>query len=113
MKLLFYHLTWYMSICVAIYTTLFSLVRHIYPVHTVMNYFTIYHFLLLSYIDSDRKITLMQTLLVQDGKLYGQYLFSDVISRALSLPDIIGDKEFQMNEFVVQLSQVRHQETFI
>jgi hypothetical protein len=88
-------------------------VRHIFPVHKVMNYFTICHFLLLSYIDSDKKIILMQTLLVQDGKLYGQYLFSDVISRALSLPGIIGDKEFQMNEFVVQLSQVRRQETFI
>jgi len=49
---------------------------------------------------------LKQTLLVQDGKLYGQILFSDVISRALSLPDIIGDKEFQTNEFVVQLGQV-------
>ncbi|TVU27867.1 hypothetical protein EJB05_19368, partial [Eragrostis curvula] len=48
----------------------------------------------------------LQTLLVQDGKLYGQYLFSDVISRALSLPAIIGDKEFQMNEFVVQLGQL-------
>ncbi|XP_062221658.1 uncharacterized protein LOC133920994 isoform X2 [Phragmites australis] len=48
----------------------------------------------------------LQTLLIQDGKLYGQNLFSDVISRALSLPDIIGDKEFQMNEFVVQLSQL-------
>ncbi|KAF8730083.1 hypothetical protein HU200_017049 [Digitaria exilis] len=48
----------------------------------------------------------LQTLLVQDGKLYGQNLFSDVISRALSLPDIIGDKEFQMNEFVVQLGQL-------
>ncbi|KAJ1281484.1 hypothetical protein BS78_04G309500 [Paspalum vaginatum] len=48
----------------------------------------------------------LQTLLVQDGKLYGQNLFSDVISRALSLPDIIGDKEFQRNEFVVQLGQL-------
>ncbi|XP_066332752.1 uncharacterized protein [Miscanthus floridulus] len=48
----------------------------------------------------------LQTLLVQDGKLYGEHLFSDVISRALSLPDIIGDKEFQMNEFVVQLGQL-------
>lgn len=48
----------------------------------------------------------LQTLLVQDGKLYGEYFFSDVISRALSLPDIIGDKEFQMNEFVVQLGQL-------
>ncbi|CAN6252916.1 unnamed protein product [Urochloa humidicola] len=48
----------------------------------------------------------LQTLLVQDGKLYGQNLFSDVISRALSLPDIIGDKEFQMNEFVMQLGQL-------
>jgi hypothetical protein len=53
-------------------------------------------------------MTLKQTLLVQDGKLYGQNLFSDVISRAIPLPDIIGDKEFQMNEFVVQLGQVRH-----
>jgi len=53
-------------------------------------------------------MTLKQTLLVQDDKLYGQNLFSDVISRALPLPDIIGDKEFQMNEFVVQLGQVRH-----
>ncbi|KQK01141.2 hypothetical protein BRADI_3g54430v3 [Brachypodium distachyon] len=48
----------------------------------------------------------LQTLLVQDGKLYGRDLFCDVISRALSLPDIIGDKEFQMNEFVVQLGQL-------
>jgi N-alpha-acetyltransferase 35, NatC auxiliary subunit len=56
---------------------------------------------------------LMQTLLVQDGKLYGEYFFSDVISRALSLPDIIGDKEFQMNEFVVQLGQVRHQDILL
>lgn len=72
--------------------------------------FTTSHSLLLSYINNDPKMTLMQTLLVQDGKLYGEYLFSDVISRALSLPDIIGDKEFQMNEFVVQLSQVRHQD---
>ncbi|XP_006649138.1 N-alpha-acetyltransferase 35, NatC auxiliary subunit [Oryza brachyantha] len=48
----------------------------------------------------------LQTLLVQDGKLYGRDLSCDVISRALSLPDIIGDKEFQMNEFVVQLGQL-------
>ncbi|BAS81437.1 Os02g0803250 [Oryza sativa Japonica Group] len=48
----------------------------------------------------------LQTLLVQDGKLYGRDLSCDVISRALSLPDIIGDKEFQMNEFVVQLGQM-------
>ncbi|OEL26882.1 N-alpha-acetyltransferase 35, NatC auxiliary subunit [Dichanthelium oligosanthes] len=48
----------------------------------------------------------LQTLLIQDGKLYGQNMFPDVISRALSLPDIIGDKEFQMNEFVVQLGQL-------
>uniref|UniRef100_M8CV69 N-alpha-acetyltransferase 35, NatC auxiliary subunit n=1 Tax=Aegilops tauschii TaxID=37682 RepID=M8CV69_AEGTA len=48
----------------------------------------------------------LQTLLVQDGKLYGRDLFCDVISRALSLPDIIGDKEFQSNEFVVQLGQL-------
>uniref|UniRef100_A0A0D9VMA0 N-alpha-acetyltransferase 35, NatC auxiliary subunit n=1 Tax=Leersia perrieri TaxID=77586 RepID=A0A0D9VMA0_9ORYZ len=48
----------------------------------------------------------LQTLLVQDGKLYGRDLPCDVISRALSLPDIIGDKEFQMNEFVVQLGQL-------
>lgn len=54
-------------------------------------------------------MTLKQTLLVQDGKLYGRDLSCDVISRALSLPDIIGDKEFQMNEFVVQLGQVSHQ----
>ncbi|KAL6911654.1 hypothetical protein ACP4OV_000459 [Aristida adscensionis] len=56
--------------------------------------------------NNDPKVILKQTLLVQDGNLYGQYLFSDVISRALSLPDIIGDKEFQMNEFVVQLGQL-------
>ncbi|EMS49179.1 hypothetical protein TRIUR3_19871 [Triticum urartu] len=48
----------------------------------------------------------LKTLLVQDGKLYGRDLFCDVISRALSLPDIIGDKEFQSNEFVVQLGQL-------
>ncbi|KAG8060622.1 hypothetical protein GUJ93_ZPchr0002g24536 [Zizania palustris] len=48
----------------------------------------------------------LQTLLVQDGKLYGRDLPCDMISRALSLPDIIGDKEFQMNEFVVQLGQL-------
>lgn len=75
-----------------------------------LNSFPTAHSLLLSCMDNDPKITLRQTLLVQDGKLYGEYLFSDVISRALSLPDIIGDKEFQMNEFVVQLGQVRHQD---
>ncbi|KAG8072796.1 hypothetical protein GUJ93_ZPchr0006g46170 [Zizania palustris] len=48
----------------------------------------------------------LQTLLVQDGKLYGRDLSCDVISRALSLPGIIGDKEFQTNEFVVQLGQL-------
>uniref|UniRef100_A0ACD5ZFF1 Uncharacterized protein n=1 Tax=Avena sativa TaxID=4498 RepID=A0ACD5ZFF1_AVESA len=47
----------------------------------------------------------LQTLLIQDGKIYGRDLICDVISRALSLPDIIGDKEFQTNEFVVQLGQ--------
>ena len=46
---------------------------------------------------------------VMDGKLYGRDLFCDVISRAMSLMDIIGDKEFQSNEFVVQLGQVSHQ----
>lgn len=55
-------------------------------------------------------MTLKQTLLVQDGKLYGRDFFCDVISRALSLPDVIGDKEFQMNEFLVQLGQVSHQD---
>lgn len=75
-----------------------------------LNSFTASHSLLLSCINNDPKMALMQTLLVQDGKLYGEHLFSDVISRALSLPDIIGDKEFQMNEFVVQLGQVRHQD---
>ncbi|KAM0883840.1 hypothetical protein ACQ4PT_031369 [Festuca glaucescens] len=48
----------------------------------------------------------LQTLLIQDGKLYGRDLICDVISRALSLPDIVGDKEFQTNEFVVQLGQL-------
>jgi hypothetical protein len=96
-----------------LYLSVFSCEAHIFPVHTVMNYFIIYHFLLLFDTDNDTTITLMQTLLVHDGKLYGQYLFSDVISRALSLPNIIGDKEFQMNEFVVQLGQVRHQETYL
>jgi hypothetical protein len=52
---------------------------------------------------------LKQTLLIQDGKLYGRDLICDVISRALSLPDIVGDKEFQTNEFVVQLGQVSRQ----
>nr|CAB3448237.1 unnamed protein product [Digitaria exilis] len=71
-----------------------------------LNSSTISHSMLLSSINNYPKISLTQTLLVQDGKLYGQNLFSDVISRALSLPDIIGDKEFQMNEFVVQLGQL-------
>nr|CAB3451393.1 unnamed protein product [Digitaria exilis] len=71
-----------------------------------LNSSTISHSMLLSCINNYPKISLTQTLLVQDGKLYGQNLFSDVISRALSLPDIIGDKEFQMNEFVVQLGQL-------
>jgi hypothetical protein len=62
-----------------------------------------------SYINDDKN-ALKQTLLIQDGKLYGRDLICDVISRALSLPDIVGDTEFQTNEFVVQLGQVSRQD---
>ncbi|XP_073013320.1 uncharacterized protein [Typha latifolia] len=48
----------------------------------------------------------LQLLLVQDGKLYGRYCFYEVISRALTLGDLTSDKEFQTNEFVVQLGQL-------
>lgn len=48
-----------------------------------------------------------QLLLVHDGKLYGRDSFSDVIARSLALPDVTKDKEFQTNEFVLQLGQVR------
>lgn len=88
--------------------------QFVYPIQLAVFEFHYYsslaHSMLLSCINNNPTTTLKQTLLVQDGKLYGQSLFSDVISRALSLPDIIGDKEFQMNEFVVQLGQVRHQD---
>jgi hypothetical protein len=62
-----------------------------------------------SYVNNDKN-ALKQTLLIQDGKLYGRDLICDVISRALSLPDIVGDTEFQTNEFVVQLGQVSRQD---
>ncbi|OAY66784.1 N-alpha-acetyltransferase 35, NatC auxiliary subunit [Ananas comosus] len=48
----------------------------------------------------------LQLLLVHDGKLYGRDSFSDVIARSLALPDVTKDKEFQTNEFVLQLGQL-------
>ncbi|CAL9132181.1 unnamed protein product [Musa textilis] len=48
----------------------------------------------------------LQILLVQDGKLCGKDSFHDVISRALALPELTADKEFQKNEFIVQLGQL-------
>nr|XP_009413514.1 PREDICTED: N-alpha-acetyltransferase 35, NatC auxiliary subunit [Musa acuminata subsp. malaccensis] len=50
--------------------------------------------------------THLQILLVQDGKLCGKDSFHDVISRALALPELTADKEFQKNEFIVQLGQL-------
>lgn len=52
-------------------------------------------------------LNFFQILLVQDGKLCGKDSFHDVISRALALPELTADKEFQKNEFIVQLGQVR------
>lgn len=46
--------------------------------------------------------------MVQDGKLYGRDFFYDVISKAIALPSFARDPEFQKNEFVVQLIQVRN-----
>ncbi|XP_029117223.1 uncharacterized protein [Elaeis guineensis] len=48
----------------------------------------------------------LQLLLVQDGKLCGRDFFCDVISKALALPELAKDQEFQKNEFVVQLGQL-------
>ncbi|RWV99524.1 hypothetical protein GW17_00037563 [Ensete ventricosum] len=52
-------------------------------------------------------LSCFQILLIQDGKLCGKDSFHDVISRALALPELTADKEFQKNEFIVQLGQVR------
>jgi hypothetical protein len=54
-----------------------------YNVHS-LNSFTS-HWMLLSCINNGPEMALIQTLLVQDDKLYGGHLFSDVISRALSI----------------------------
>ncbi|XP_068647508.1 uncharacterized protein [Aristolochia californica] len=48
----------------------------------------------------------LQILLVQDGKLYGRDYFYDVISRAISLPDVIKNQELHKSDFVVQLGQL-------
>lgn len=48
-----------------------------------------------------------QILLIQDGKLYGKEFFHDIISRELGVPELTKGKEFQKNEFIVQLGQVR------
>ncbi|WOL00497.1 N-alpha-acetyltransferase 35, NatC auxiliary subunit [Canna indica] len=48
----------------------------------------------------------LQLLLVQNGKLYGKEFFHDIISKALGLPELTRDKEFQKNEFIVQLGQL-------
>lgn len=56
-------------------------------------------------------MTNKQLLLIQDGKLYGRYPFSDVIIKSLSIPETARNqefqKEFQKNESVTQLEQVR------
>ncbi|KAJ3695497.1 hypothetical protein LUZ60_000874 [Juncus effusus] len=48
----------------------------------------------------------LQLLLVNSGKLFGRHFFHEVISKAILLPEIAKEKEFQTNEFVVQLSQL-------
>lgn len=72
-------------------------------------YFKKYHYIFFHYFLFFINISISgeQLLLVQDGKLCGRDFFYDVISRALALPELAKDQEFQKNEFVVQLGQVR------
>lgn len=48
----------------------------------------------------------LQLLMVQDGKLFGRDLLSDVICRAMKMPHLANNRDFQRNDSVIQLGRL-------